>query len=150
MPARDRTARWIVSLVPARSGERAGLTRTTNARPRAGSPTKTEARAYLRERVDEIEALRGGDLGALRRREMPTLNELADEYLAQHVCETNTLSTITWRLKRARDTFGRHFAWIVSRSASFAHGERRSRLSPRTRTSRCWVSCSSTQSSSDS
>ena len=37
---------------------------------------------------------------------MLTLDQLADEYLAQHVAEANTIATLTWRLKRARDTFG--------------------------------------------
>ena len=75
-------------------------------RSKAGFATKTEAKEYLRERIDEIDALRNGDARALRRREMPTLDQLADEYLAGHVCEANTHSTLTARLRKARATFG--------------------------------------------
>lgn len=75
-------------------------------RTRAGFATKSAARAFLAQRVDETAALRRGDPGAIRRREPPTLNELADEYLAQHVAEANTIATLTARLKRARDAFG--------------------------------------------
>ena len=50
--------------------------------------------------------LRDGDPSALRRREMPTLDELVVEYLAQHVCEQNTKATLQARLKKATATFG--------------------------------------------
>lgn len=60
----------------------------------------------MRTRVDETTALRRGDVGVLRRREMPTLQELIDEYVAQHVAEANTIATLTARLKRARTPFG--------------------------------------------
>jgi integrase len=55
--------------------------------------------------VQEVEALRRGD-DVPSRRAMPTLAELADEYLAQHVAEANTIATLTERLKYARTTFG--------------------------------------------
>jgi integrase len=76
------------------------------ARFRGGFPTKTEARAWLDRKVSEVEALRDGDLAALRRQDMPTLKALVDEYLAQHVCEPNTMATLTARLKYATNTFG--------------------------------------------
>ena len=46
-----------------------------------------EARIWVDRKVTEVEALRNGDLSALRRQDMPTLQALVDEYLAQHVCE---------------------------------------------------------------
>lgn len=73
---------------------------------KAGFGTKTEAREYLRARVDEVDALRRGDDRAIRRREMPTLGKLMDEFLAQHVAEGNTNRTLDAWLKRARDKFG--------------------------------------------
>ena len=62
----------------------------------------------LAQRIDDARstaALCGGDVGVPRRRDMPTLGELIDEYLAQHVAEQNTIATLTARLKRARDSF---------------------------------------------
>jgi integrase len=77
-------------------------------RPRrqGGFQTKTEAAQWLGRRTEEVEALRRGDPVVERRREMPTFAELCDEYLAQHSAEENTLRTLSFRLKRARDTFG--------------------------------------------
>jgi integrase len=76
------------------------------ARFRGGFNTKTEARAWLDCKMPEVEALRDGDLAALRRQDMPTLQELVDEYLAQHVCEPNTKATLTARLRYATAKFG--------------------------------------------
>jgi hypothetical protein len=53
------------------------------------------------EKAKEVAALRRGDPSALRRREMPTLGELVDEYLGQHNAEANTLRTLTARLRYA-------------------------------------------------
>jgi integrase len=55
--------------------------------------------------IPEIEALRNGDPIALARREIPTLQELVDEYLAQHVCEKNTMATLPARQKYATEKF---------------------------------------------
>jgi hypothetical protein len=42
-------------------------------------------RTSLETKLDEVSALRRGDIPALRRREMPTLTQLlVDEYIAQH------------------------------------------------------------------
>jgi integrase len=44
---------------------------------------------------------------ALRRHRDPiTVQELVDEYLAQHIAEANTIATLTARLKYAKDGFG--------------------------------------------
>jgi integrase len=77
-----------------------------DARFRGGFTTKTEARTWLDRKVDEVEALRDGDVAMLRRQDMPTLQALVDEYLAQHVCEPNTKATLEARLKKATATFG--------------------------------------------
>jgi integrase len=76
------------------------------ARFRGGFATKSEARTWLDKKVDEIEALRHGDVAALRRQDMPTLQALVDEYVAQHVCEPNTKAKLEARLKKATATFG--------------------------------------------
>jgi integrase len=73
---------------------------------RGGFASKTEARDWLASRVDGVEALRRGDVATLRRQDMPTLQPLVDEYLAQHVCEENTKATLRARLKYATGTFG--------------------------------------------
>ena len=114
---------------------------------KSGFATNSEARDYLKERVDEIERLRSGDPHALRRREAITLDKLADEYLAQHVCEANTLVTLTRRIKRARDAFGETRVDRLAVS-ELEPGERRSRLARRTRTSSHFGSCCTTQSPS--
>jgi integrase len=71
-----------------------------------GFETKTAARDWLDTKLDEVVALKLGDLSALRRRDMPTLDELVDEYFAQHSAEANTLQTLRERLKYASKTFG--------------------------------------------
>jgi integrase len=77
-------------------------------RRRAGQAfaTKTEAGDWLGRKLDEVSALRRGDLPTIRRQQMPTLSELVDEYLAQHTAEANTLRTLRERLKYATSKFG--------------------------------------------
>jgi integrase len=79
-----------------------------NGQPRfqGGFATKSEARQWLDGKVDEIAALRRGDPVALRRRAVPTLSALVDEFTAQHVAEENTLRTLRNRLRYATDAFG--------------------------------------------
>ena len=48
-----------------------------------------------------MEALRRGDIAALRRQDMPTLKELADEFTAQHVAEPSTVASLKYRLRYA-------------------------------------------------
>src|SRR5262245_37927463 len=64
---------------------------TDTRRFRSGFATKSEAREWLDTRVDEVEALRRGDVAAVRRRDMPTLRELVDEFTAQHVAEASSI-----------------------------------------------------------
>jgi integrase len=49
--------------------------------------------------VDEIVALRRGDPAIVRRRQMPTVGELVDEYTGQHNAEANTIRTLKARLR---------------------------------------------------
>jgi integrase len=79
----------------------------TGARKRQGGfGTKTEARAWADRKAGEVAALRRGDPAAVRRQQMPTLNELCDEFLAQHTAEPNTLRGLREWLVSSRRTFG--------------------------------------------
>ena len=53
--------------------------------------------------MEEVAALRRGDPAAIRRRELPTLGELVDEYLGQHNAEANTLRNLKARLRYATE-----------------------------------------------
>src|SRR5262245_13353403 len=79
---------------------------TNRRRERSGFETKSEAAALLHRKLAEVRALRDGDVAALRRREMITVQALVDEYLSQHIAEENTLTTLTARLKHVTRTFG--------------------------------------------
>ena len=68
-------------------------------RERGGFATKSEAGEWLDSKLATVEALRDGDVAAVRRRAMPTLAERVDEYLAQHNAEANTLRTLRARLR---------------------------------------------------
>jgi integrase len=72
----------------------------------AGREGKQEASDWLSRKLEEIEALRRGDVATIRRRNMPTLQELVDEYVGQHVGEENTKRTLRERLKYATDAWG--------------------------------------------
>ena len=50
-----------------------------------------------------MEALRRGDHAALRRRTMPTLGELVEEFTDQHVAEDTTIASLKFRLRYALD-----------------------------------------------
>jgi integrase len=68
-----------------------------------GFETHTAAAAWLRVKVDEIAAVRRGDLSATRRRNIPTLGELVDEFMGQHSAEPSTLASLRKRLRYALD-----------------------------------------------
>jgi len=72
----------------------------------AGREGKQEASDWLSRKLEEVEALRRGDVATIRRRNMPTLQELVDEYVGQHVGEENTKRTLRERLKYATDAWG--------------------------------------------
>lgn len=72
-------------------------------RLRGGFATRSGALSFLSQKLDEVEALRRGDVAALRRREMPTLGELAAEFLGQHSAEPSTVETLRFRLRYALD-----------------------------------------------
>jgi integrase len=77
------------------------VTRTAGRDRAPGFATKSEAGEWLDRKVDEVEALRRGDVAAVRRQSMPTLAELVAEYLGQHNAEPNTLRTLQARLRYA-------------------------------------------------
>jgi integrase len=68
-----------------------------------GFATRTAALEWLGNRLDEVSALRRGDLPTLRRRAMPTLGELAGEFTGQHVAEASTIDSLKFRLRYALD-----------------------------------------------
>ena len=68
---------------------------------RSGFETKSEARAWLDHKVDEVEALRRGDVAVVRRQDMPTLSQLVDEFTAQHVAEDSTIDALKFRTRYA-------------------------------------------------
>jgi integrase len=74
---------------------------------RGGFETKSAAREWVGHKVDHVQALRDGDVAALRRRDMPTLDELCDEFEAQHAGEANTVRTLKARLVPARKKWGK-------------------------------------------
>jgi integrase len=76
-------------------------------RRQGGFTTKSEAGEWLRNKVDAIEALRRGDVAATRRLQMPTFDELCDEFEAQHPGEANTVRTLKARLAPARRKWGK-------------------------------------------
>jgi integrase len=76
---------------------------TGRRREKRGFPTKTKAEQWLRAEIDRVQKRRGGEAAP---DELPTLDGLIDEYLAQHTAEKNTLVTLDYRLRHARTTFG--------------------------------------------
>jgi integrase len=71
-----------------------------------GFPTRSAAVEFLGGRVGEVAALRRGDPSALRRREMPTLEALVDEFLASYSGEANSKKTLRARLDYSTRKFG--------------------------------------------
>lgn len=67
---------------------------------KGGFSTKGDARAALND------VLRRLSISETYRREVPTLAELVDEYLAQHVAADITITTLRYRLQHAVDAFG--------------------------------------------
>jgi integrase len=73
------------------------------ARLRGGFDTRTEALEHLGNVLPTVSALRRGDVAAIRRRQMPTLAELVDEFVGQHVAEPATIASLRQRLRYALD-----------------------------------------------
>jgi integrase len=74
---------------------------------RGGFVTKTEARDWLEAQVDEVEALRRGELAPAAERPA-TVDELLDLFLDKHgrTVDPATRGTLETRLRRARAEFG--------------------------------------------
>ena len=75
-------------------------------RYQGGFETRTEAETWLRAKVDEIERLRRGDSATLRRRQLPTLGALVDEFVAQHAVTPETLRKVRAHLALATAALG--------------------------------------------
>ncbi len=71
-----------------------------------GFATKGEARDFVNRMVDTVAKRRRGDVVAVCRQNMPTLIELVEEFVGQHVAEQNTIATLEQRLKHATKAFG--------------------------------------------
>jgi len=76
-------------------------------RRQSGFATKSEAGEWLGRKLDEVAALRRGDVAVTRRLQMPTFDELCDEFEAQHPGEANTVRTLKARLAPARKKWGK-------------------------------------------
>jgi hypothetical protein len=101
MPARQRgsveklATSWGVRFVD-ESGVR---------RRQSGFATKTAARRWLDQKVNEVEALRRGDC-TTRSRESLTLSEAIARFLAQHDVDVTTTNKLTRQLRQAESVFG--------------------------------------------
>jgi integrase len=71
-----------------------------------GFRNRTEAARWLRSKCEEVEALRRGDVIEQPKVEIPTLDQLCDEYLAAHSADPTTIRTLRERLKSVREKFG--------------------------------------------
>lgn len=75
-------------------------------RSKRGFETKTLARKFVNEEVKRVEKLRRGERVVLASHEVPTLQQLVDEFLLIHSAEANTIKTLTERLRYATRMFG--------------------------------------------
>jgi integrase len=97
MPARQRGS-------TVRRGQSWGVgyyDETSARRFQGGFQTKSEARDWLDSRLGTVEAMRRGDVAALRRKQMPTPSELVEEFTAQHVAEASSIAALKYRLRYA-------------------------------------------------
>jgi hypothetical protein len=65
-----------------------------------GFETRSAAREYVDGKVDEVAALRRGDLP--RPREIPTVNDLIDGFLATHEVDPATTDKLKYELVHAK------------------------------------------------
>jgi integrase len=71
-----------------------------------GFRNRTEAAKWLRDKCQEVEARRRGDVIEEPKREVPTLAAMIDEYLGAHSADPTTIRTLRERLKSVREKFG--------------------------------------------
>jgi integrase len=91
--ARRRNKKWLACWY-----DEAGVERS-----RGGFATKGDALDEAQARAEQADALRHGDLVAQRRRDLPTLGALVEEFLGQHNAEANTIRNLKDRLRHALD-----------------------------------------------
>ena len=73
-------------------------------RLRGGFQTKTEARDWVEDKIDEVEALRSGE--RLRPSEIPTVSELVSRFLDTHEVDPATTDKLHYELRHATTAFG--------------------------------------------
>jgi integrase len=71
---------------------------------RGGFETKSAAREWLDDKVDEVEALRRGERP--RPAEIPTVSVLIDSFLAAHEVDSATATKLGYQLAHAKTAFG--------------------------------------------
>jgi integrase len=71
-----------------------------------GFETRSAARSFVDDKVEEVAALRRGDPSALARREAVTVTEAVDRYLAAHEVDQATTDKLRRQLKHATARFG--------------------------------------------
>jgi hypothetical protein len=101
MPARQRgSVEKLATCWGVRFVDEGGIRRR-----QSGFATKTQARAWVDAKVDEVEALRRGDC-VTRAQESLTLSEAIARFLAQHDVDVATTNKLTRQLRQAESTFG--------------------------------------------
>jgi integrase len=79
---------------------------TGTRRFQGGFETKSAAREWVDNKVEEVAALRRGDPAALARSEAITVTEAVDRYLAQHDVDPATTEKLRRQLRHATTAFG--------------------------------------------
>jgi integrase len=97
-------------------------------RYQGGFETQTAAESWLRDKVDEVSALRRGDLP--HPGELPTVDELIDTFLATHEVDPATINKLKYELVHARRAFG---SLRIDELRPLELSEWRATLPPRTR-----------------
>jgi integrase len=97
-----------------------------------GFETKSAARSWVDNKVEEVAALRRGDPAALAQAEAITVEEAIERFLAQHEVDPATHAKLTRELNQAKRAFGTTLlselrpdelaAWRLTLAAGWRHG----------------------------
>lgn len=68
--------------------------------------SKTDAQKWLDAKVDEVEAIRRGDVISKPKVDAPTFDDLCREFLSNHTASESTITTLMERLRRPRQKWG--------------------------------------------
>jgi integrase len=84
-------------------------------RPKKTFDLREDAAKWLRDRLDEVDAVQGGDLSSTRSRAASlTVEEMIDDYLAAHEADWVTIRHLRSRLNHSKRRFGNRLAASVS------------------------------------